>query len=88
VFISFPTLLSCLLANKNLYLLLQAVLHKEDMAFLQSFCVFLVLVSFSKAKDLTTDTTVFRFSPLKIKDNYIVIQPNASVTNSTGIQYY
>ncbi len=57
------------------------------MAFYQLVCACLILVLLSRAESLTDETTVFRFSPLNIKDNYIVLQPNVSATMSTGIQY-
>jgi hypothetical protein len=49
------------------------------------FWVLLILFSYSKADDASTETTVFKFSPLHLEENYLVIQPkNVSVTNLTG----
>jgi prepilin signal peptidase PulO-like enzyme (type II secretory pathway) len=57
------------------------------MACLQCACILLALVSFSRAEDSNSKTTVFKFSPLNLDDNYIVIQPNVPITKSTDIQY-
>ena len=58
---------------------------KVNMACLQCACVLLAMVSFSRAEDSNSETTVFKFSPLNLDDNYIVIQPNVPITKSTGI---
>jgi hypothetical protein len=57
------------------------------MACLQCACVLWALVSFSRAEDCNSETTVFKFSPLNLDDNYIVIQPNVTITKSTAIRY-
>jgi hypothetical protein len=55
------------------------------MALSQYFWVLLILFSYSRADDASTQTTVFKFSPLHLEENYLVIQPkNVPVTNLTG----